>query len=155
MAPPESKVAGPQGRREADIETHGITNTPSYKLLEKTNVAFIKQSDVINAVLEHRYALGSHAESEARDALGVVPNGAKHVGMHHSGAEDFNPAALLAHAASCAGAYSAGDVNFRAWLGEREITRPEAKVDMRPIVRVGPREQRSFQFGERNMLIDI
>ena len=81
---------------------------------------------MVDAVLQHRDPLEAHAEGEARPLLGVVAlDEAEHVRVDHAGAEDLDPARVLAGAAARAVAQEAGDVELDARLGEREEVRAQ------------------------------
>ena len=50
--------------------------------------------------------------------------------MHHAAAQHFQPAGLLADTAAGAIAHHALDIDFRRWLREREVGRPEANLQL-------------------------
>src|SRR3954471_13556896 len=79
------------------------------KLLEEPQVVFVKQPDVLDLIPQDRDPLDADAPGEAGVFLGVVADRFEHRGVDHAAAEDFNPAALLAHRAAGAVAGPAAD----------------------------------------------
>src|SRR6185436_11180580 len=103
------------------------------ELAEEADIVLKKDLDVVDLVFEHGQAIDAHAEGEAADFFGVVVNEAVDGGIDHASAEELDPARAFALGAStaagaCAGAAAedAGDVEFDARLGEREIAGAEA-----------------------------
>ena len=68
--------------------------------LEEADVVGEEVADVVDAVFEHGDALGAHAEGETAEDGGVVAAVLEDDGMDHAGAEDFEPAGVLADAAT-------------------------------------------------------
>ena len=69
------------------------------ELLQKTQIVFIKMSDVINTIPEHGQAFYPHAKGKTRIPLRINPAGTKYSGMNHSTTKYFQPARSLAHGA--------------------------------------------------------
>src|SRR5712664_1594118 len=90
------------------------------------DVVLEEDLDIVDAVLEHGQAIDAHAEGEAADFFRVVFDEAVDGGIYHAGAEKFNPAGAFALRAGAA-AENAGNIEFDARLGEREITGAEAR----------------------------
>src|SRR5437870_5067109 len=109
-----------------------FTVAASSELSQKAQVVLIEEANVGDAVLQHRHALDSHAERKARDRLGIVTDGAEHLGMDEAGSENFEPPRRLAHATriavrepSRAATDHTADVHLRTRLGERKEARTE------------------------------
>ena len=67
---------------------------------EKPAVVFKKQSDVGNAVLQHGDTFKTEPESKSFVLFRVITDIDKHGGIHHTGTENFQPAALSANTAA-------------------------------------------------------
>src|SRR5690606_12963945 len=63
--------------------------SPSVELLQETQIAFIEQAQIVNAVTQHRQAFEAGAEGEADELLGIEAHIAQHRRMHLAGAGDF------------------------------------------------------------------
>src|ERR1700688_1137317 len=103
--------------------------TASPKLLQKPHVSLKKQLQIIQPILQHRYAVHAHAEGKAGNFLGIVAvvlHELEDVRIDHAAAEDLNPSGLLTGTAwvstpsSTPTAYKAGDEHLCAWLSKRE-----------------------------------
>src|SRR5690348_3073632 len=104
----------------------------SWELAEEADVVLKKNLNVVDLVFEHGEAVDAHAECEAADFFGVVVDEAVDGRIDHAGAEKLDPAGAFALGAgsstggiAAAAAKDAGNVEFNARLGEREITWPE------------------------------
>src|SRR3984893_8156828 len=90
------------------------------ELPQKAHIVVQEQAEIGDVVLQHRQPVQPGAEGEARIVLRVDAAVAKHLRMHHPGAEDFQPAALAAATAG-APADSAGHSCPDARLGKGEV----------------------------------
>src|SRR5919206_2791218 len=84
----------------------------SRELFEKAQVVFEEEADVVDAVLEHRDALDAHAEGPAGHLFGIVADVAQDLRVDHAGAENLEPARLLAYATALARAEEAQHVDL-------------------------------------------
>jgi hypothetical protein len=91
--------------------------------LAQSAVAVEEETQVVDAVAQHRQAVDSRAEGEADDAFRIEPHVAHDLRMHLARAGHLEPAAgeraVLEH-----------QVDLGARLGEREIARPETKLQL-------------------------
>src|SRR5438046_9154285 len=71
----------------------------SWELLQEAHVVLEKDLNVVDAVTQHGQAVDAHAEGEAADFLGVVIDEAVDGRVHHSRAEEFDPARAFAFGA--------------------------------------------------------
>src|ERR1700675_2659485 len=71
-------------------------------LSQEAHVVLEEEPDVVDLVLEDGDPLHAHAEGPARDFLGVIPDIAQDVRVHHPRAQDLDPASLLAEPAALA-----------------------------------------------------
>jgi hypothetical protein len=67
---------------------HGVREREMYdrrglELLEESQVVFVEETDVINAVLQHCQALGAHPKRETCVRLRIVTDEAVQGGVHH------------------------------------------------------------------------
>src|SRR5439155_9991581 len=86
----------------------------SCELPQEAKVVDEEFAQVVDAVAQHRQAIGAHAEREALVALGIDADCAQDVRMHLARAGDFEPAGAEAH------------VDFGGRLGERKKRWPKA-----------------------------
>src|ERR1041384_6074786 len=101
----------------------------SWKLAQEADAVLEERLDVVDAVFEHPQAIHAHSEGEPAELFRVVANKAVDRGIDHSGAEQFDPSRAFALPAAravrrhaTAAAENAGDVEFDARFGKREIT---------------------------------
>src|ERR1700733_8043215 len=59
------------------------------ELAQKAQIVLVEQAQVVDAVAHHRQSIGPHAERESLVALGIDADCAQHVGMHLTGARNF------------------------------------------------------------------
>ncbi|MNT99179.1 hypothetical protein D3C72_2419650 [compost metagenome] len=64
------------------------------ELLQETQVAFIEQAQVVDAVTQHRQAFQAGAESETDEFLGIEAEVLHDGRMHLASARHFQPAAF-------------------------------------------------------------
>src|SRR5438093_388286 len=113
------------------------STTPLVKFLtelsQKSQVVLKKQPDIVDPILQHGDSLYPHAESESRKLLRIVADKTKHLGIDHTGTENFQPARRFAHPASLpfqnrsfAAANQTLDVDLSARFGERKETGPKS-----------------------------
>ena len=98
----------------------------SLELFEYAQIVFVKRADVFDVQHHHRQAFHAHTKRVAAVFFGVNAAVAKHVGVHHAGAQHFNPATALAYITAFALAEYAFYVHFHAGFREREERRAEA-----------------------------
>src|SRR5436309_3179336 len=96
------------------------------KLLEKAEVVFEEQPNVLDLVSQDRDALDTDAECEAGIALRVVSHGLEDRRVDHAAPAKLNPACLLAHLTTPTVAPPAADIDLGARLGVGKKARPEA-----------------------------
>src|SRR5215210_2297447 len=84
------------------------------ELFQETQIAFIEQAQVIDAIAQHGQPLQPGAEREADGLLGIEAHVADHGRMHLAGAGNLQPAALERPAAK-------SDINFGGRFGEWKI----------------------------------
>ena len=104
-----------------------LTWYPSlFKLADEPQIIFKEQTQIVNAVFKHGNTFYAHTKGISAGFFGVVAAHAQYVGVYHAAAQNFQPAAVFAHTAALAAADNAGNINFRARFGKREITRAQA-----------------------------
>jgi ABC-type multidrug transport system fused ATPase/permease subunit len=129
------------------------------KLREETGVVLEEQTDVGDAVAEHRHSLDAHAKGEARVALRVDAAVPEDLGVNHPAAEDLDPAGVLAdpatRARTCvADTEDAAHVDLRAGLDEGEIARAETHGRAGAIEPLGEGGEHALELGEAHALVD-
>src|SRR5262249_13616348 len=85
--------------------------------------------NVIDSVLEHSQALDAHAEGKSTPLVRIDRHSQEHIRINHPTAEQLEPAAVPACSAAGPHAKRTLAIEFRAWLGEWEKIRSEARVE--------------------------
>jgi hypothetical protein len=75
------------------------------ELFEEAQIVFKEEPHIVHAQFELGGAFNSDAEGESLVLGGIVPHRAQHIEMNHARAQNLDPSALLAHAASGAAAH--------------------------------------------------
>src|SRR5436305_871851 len=104
------------------------------KLLQKPDVALIKQLNIVDSIFQHRDSFYAHAEGESADLAGVVAVAfyeLEHIGVDHAAAQQLDPAAHLAQAAAFSAAFETGDLDIGDGFSEREERRIETRLHTR------------------------
>ena len=113
------------------------------ELTEESEVVDEEIAQVVDAVAQHRQAVGSHAERETLPALGIDADGAQHVRMHLARTGDLEPARAEAH------------VDLGRRLGEREERWAEAHLQVVALEEVAQElGEHALQVRERHVLAD-
>src|SRR6266496_153502 len=94
------------------------------ELFQKTQIVFVEQPDVVDAVTNHRDALDAEAESPTGPDLRVIADGFKNLRMDHAAPGDLQP--FLANFAS----ERAAEIDFEARLGIAKIMRAETDASL-------------------------
>ncbi len=103
----------------------------SCELLQEAHIALVEQLDLFDFVLQDRDAFDAHAEGEAlnlRRVVTVLFHKVEDVGIDHAATQQFNPAAVLALAATLAATEDAAHLHVGAGFGEREERWVEARL---------------------------
>src|SRR5262249_48422773 len=88
------------------------------ELTEEPQIALEEQLDVVDAILDHGKTVNAQTKRPARIPVGVNSAVPQHLGMNHTAAHHFNPAALLADGTALPVANRATHVDLTAGLGE-------------------------------------
>ena len=128
---------------------------PQSELLEEADIVVVEETEVVDAVADHRKTFDTKAEGEAGDGFGIVADVLEDGGIHNARAADFNPAGAFADAAARAAADHATGVGFDGRFGEGEVMR--AETDFRLVTEHVASEggENAFQIGQRDVFIDI
>lgn len=129
------------------------------ELREETGVVLEEQTDVGDAVAEHRHPLDAQTKSEPRVALRVDAAVPEDLGVNHAAAEDLDPAGVLADPATradtcVADTEDAAHVDLRAGLDEGEIARAETHGRAGAIEPLGEGGEHALELGEAHALVD-
>src|SRR5207247_9906590 len=114
----------------------------------------VELADVVDAVADHRHALGAEAEGEAGVDARVVADAGEDIRVDHAGAEDLEPAGLLAKPAAFAAADRAVDRHVDAGLDEGKVVATEADAPLLPEQPPRELEERPLEVGHRDSVID-
>src|SRR5215467_9704677 len=126
---------------------------PDGELREEAHVVLEEQTDVVDLVLENGHPLHAHAEGPARDLLGIVAHVAQDVRVHHAGAQNLDPASMLAEPAARAAALEAEHVHLRGRFREGEERGTEAYARARPEHLAGEVIQSPLEIGHGDVAI--
>ena len=85
---------------------------PQSELLEEADIVVVEETEVVDAVADHRKTFDTKAEGEAGNSFGIVADVLEDGGIHNARAADFNPAGAFADAAARAAADHAAGVGF-------------------------------------------
>ena len=102
------------------------------ELAEEAQVPGHQVTDVGDAVLHHGQTVDAHAKGKAAVALGVDVPGFQDPGVDHAAAAQFDPAGLLAHRATVAGADQALEIQLQTGLDEGEVEGAQAADHFTP-----------------------
>src|SRR6185369_11632179 len=111
-------IGGSQNSRSQDS---GNCIATSGELAEKPQIAVEEETEVVDAVAQHRETIDSRAERKADHALGIEPHVAHDLRMDLTRSGDLEPTA-------CEGTIVEHQVDLGARLGERKVARPEAQL---------------------------
>src|SRR6476619_3771342 len=64
------------------------------KLLQKAQIVFVEETDIVDAVLQQRDALDADSERKSRIALRVVADCFEDRRVHHAAPKDLEPSGL-------------------------------------------------------------
>src|SRR6267154_3670601 len=134
------------------------------KLLQESHIPLKEQLQIIHSVHQHGNPVYAHAESEARNFLGIVAivlHKFEDIGIDHATAKNFNPSRLLARTAraiiisalAASSADEAGDEHLGTWFSKREERRPEASLYVRAEQRLHGVVERALQIAEHDVRI--
>src|SRR5947207_2173341 len=116
----------------------------SSELREKAQIVFEKQSQIVDAVTEHRETIGAHAECEALPRLRIETDGAQHVRVHLTRSGKLQPVT-----------FTERHVDLGGRLGERKERRTKADANVVALEKcVQKLRHHAFEIGERHIAID-
>lgn len=101
------------------------------ELLKKTGIVLEKDTQIIDTVFEHGYALYAHAKGKTTDVAGIT-HGFVDIWINHAAAKNFQPACALANTAgsaidfSLATADHAGNVHLGGGFCKGEKAGPKS-----------------------------
>src|SRR5690625_1746280 len=95
------------------------------KLMQKALIVFVKQTNIVDAVFQHRDALDSHAKCEPIHLFRIVADHFQHFRMHHARSEYFNPTFVGTHSATVTVAHHARYVHFCTRFGKWKVAWPK------------------------------
>ncbi len=112
-------------------------------------------TEVVHLPLEHSDALQSHTEGKTAVLFRVDARSLEHIRVHHTAAQDFEPARTLADIATLAVTDIAAHIHLSRRLGEREIRRPHTDFGLRAEHLAGKQQNRLLQIRESHILVNI
>ena len=138
--------------REINLQSVG-----RLELFEEPLVVLGEEPQVFHPVFEVGDTLYAHAESIAGVYFAVDAAGVEYIGVDHAATEapdgsgrawDKSPAAFTT-------AQVARDIHFGARFGKGEVGGAQPDFGLRPEHLFGKEEQRLFQVGKCNVLVDV
>src|SRR3954447_6227025 len=130
------------------------SEAPWLEALQEAHVVLEEDAQVLDAVAEHRDPVRAHAEGEPLVALRIEAAVAQHDRVDHARAKDRQPTRPLARGTAGAATDQAADVERDRWLGERVVTRTEARGSGRAEHRSREFVEQTAQMGEGRALVD-
>lgn len=91
------------------------------KFVEEANIVLGEHAQVFHLILEVGDTFYTHAESEAGIFFRVYAAGLKHIGIHHTAAQNLDPAGAFAERAALASAKVAAYIHLGRGFGEGEV----------------------------------
>src|SRR6266496_488077 len=141
--------------------------TGSPKLLQKSHIPLKEQLQIVQTILQHGDTVHTHAESEARNFLGIVTvvlHELGDIGIDHAAAEDFERSRLLAGTArlllcsttalATPATNETRDEHLRAWFGERKERWAETGLHVGAEQRFHRVVERTFQIAEGDVRVN-
>src|SRR5262245_575197 len=98
-------------------------------MAEPAQIGLEEGAQIRDAVFQHGDAVEPHAEGKALPLVGIEAACTDHIGMHHAGAEDLEPAVAGADP-DLAALPGAVDVDLHRGLGEGEMRGAEPHPDL-------------------------
>lgn len=95
------------------------------------------------------------SKSVTCELLRIVANISQDVWVDHAGAEDLEPSALLADAATLAGAQEAGYVHFEAWFGKGKKAGAKLVFQAAAVKCTSKSDECPLQLAEAHVSIDV
>src|SRR5690606_20266350 len=130
----ESRVPGPESR-------------PSSELAQEAHVVVEEVAQVVDPVTQHREAFDADAEGEAGVPLRIDADVAQHTRVDHAAAEHLEPSGRAV-------GLLPGDVELGRGLGEREVARAAAHVEVALEERAHELHQGALEVGKARLLLD-
>src|SRR5688572_21276688 len=126
------------------------------ELRQKPHVVRVKVSDVFDAPAQQRDPLDTNTERETRHPRAVVARCLDYLRVHHSGAEDLDPARSMARVTltAVAATYETVHRHFHAWFDERKVAVMEDYLSVRTEHRARPLVEHTLQVGHPHTFID-
>src|ERR1700722_20354291 len=95
----------------------------------------------------------AHSKGKARPFLRINLTIRQYRGINHAAAHNLNPAGMFTNRTAFTLAKGAGNIHFRAGLGERKKARPETGLNFRPEKLFYESIQGSLEMAEINAFI--
>lgn len=125
------------------------------ELAQEPDVVLEVETEVLDAVFQHRAALYSHSEREPAVFIAVYAACFEYVRVHHAASHDFEPSGMFADVAPLPAAEVAGDVHLRRGLREGEVGGSQTYFRLRAEELLYEVEKRLFHVGEGDPFVDI
>src|SRR6202012_931758 len=90
----------------------------------------LHQADIVNGIAHHGQARQAKAKGKAVPLTRVKPGIFNHVWMHQTARQKFNPSAVFANRAAAAAADEALNIQLKAGLNKRKISRAQADCNL-------------------------
>lgn len=94
----------------------------SGELRKESQIVLVETAQIGDAVLDHEQSLDPEAECETLECMRINAAVREYRRVHHAAARDFQP--------SIAAIRAQAHVDFKPRFHEREVSRPEAEIDV-------------------------
>src|SRR5579884_1201258 len=102
------------------------------ELVQKPEIAALKQSYVVDAVAHHGEPRQPQAEGKSVPLLRIDAAHAQHVWMHQAAGQQLHPSALFTYGTPPSAANQALDVELESRLDEGKVSRPQPHCRLAP-----------------------
>src|SRR5882672_12405975 len=124
------------------------------ELPQEPHVVLKIKLQIVDVVFELRQTFDAQTEGEAGKSFRIIVDETINGRIDHPRAEQLNPTRLLADVAARTSAEYARRVDFNRRLGERKITRPQARLHFGPQKFAHEIFDRTLEIAERDVSID-
>ena len=100
--------------------------------MQETHVVFREQAEIGYLVFQVCNPFYSKTESVTAVNFAVYAAELKYIGVNHTATKYFHPSSMFTETTAFSATDMARDVHFGTWFGEREVTRTQTDLCIRP-----------------------
>src|SRR5215510_3791959 len=125
------------------------------KLLQKPDIVFEQESNIIDVIHQARHSIDSKTKGETGELFRINSHRLEHVRVNHTASTQLNPTRAFTYTTTSASAHVAAEIDFCRWLCKRKVRWPKSGPHIRTKHHLHKLLKRSFQISESNMSIDV